>query len=298
MPINELKVELIPRLRKVKLKARIDILNKVLEGNWNTIFKGQGLEFAGYRSYTFGDDASKIDWGASLRAHELLVRELEEYRNFNIFFLVDVSNSMLFSSTGKLKAEYSAELAFSLCNAMMQSGDAIGLGLFTDKLVTKIPPSLGKGVYYNIVKDLTNPKNYGGNFDLTKALQYVSSFLQERSVIIIISDFIGLKEGWHRYLSILSGRYDVIGIMVRDPRDIEMPKSGGQFLVENPFTGEKMYIDSRQFAKLYSAETKREEEFVRNSFEKVKLGFISLRTDEDFQEPVMRYFRKRMSMVR
>jgi uncharacterized protein (DUF58 family) len=298
MPIKELKLELIPHLHKVKLKARLDILNKVLEGNWNTIFKGQGLEFAGYRQYTFGDDASKIDWGASLRAHETLVRELEEYHNFNIFYLIDVSNSMLFSSTGKLKAEYAAELAFSMCYATMQSGDAIGMGLFTDKLVVKIPPNLGKTAYYQIIKELTNPNNYGGNFDLTKALQYLSSFLQERSVIFIISDFIGLREGWHRYLNIMVGRYDIIGVMIRDPRDIEMPKSGGQYLIEDPYSSERLYIDAHQYAKAYAAETKKEEEFIRNSFEKVKLGFISLRTDQDFQEPIIRYLRKRMSLVR
>ena len=242
MPVKELKIDLIPHLRKVKLKARRDVLNRVLEGNWSTIFKGHGLEFAGYRAYNYGDDASKIDWGASLRAHEILVRDLEEYHNFNVFFLVDVSNSMLFSSTGKLKAEYAAEMIFSLCYAIMQTGDAIGLGMFTDHLVAKIPPSLGKGVYYRIIRHLTEPKNYGGDFNLTKALKYVSSFLNERSVIIIISDFIGLKEGWHRYINILAGKYDLIGIMIRDPRDFEMPVSAGQYLVENPFTGEKLIL--------------------------------------------------------
>ncbi|MBU1198599.1 MAG: DUF58 domain-containing protein [Nanoarchaeota archaeon] len=300
MPIKELKIDLTPHIQRVKLKPRRDILNRVLEGNWSTIFKGQGLEFAGFRAYTYGDDASKIDWGASLRAHDILVRELEEYHNFNVFFLVDVSNSMLFSSTdtGKLKAEYAAELAFSLCYAMMQSGDAIGLGMFNDKLVTKIPPNLGKGAYYQILRALSNKNNYGGDFDLTKALLYVRSFLKERSVIILISDFIGLQEGWHSYLNILSGIYDIIGIMVRDPRDSFMPQSSGQYLIEDPFSNEKLYIDSHQYAKVYRKETKKEEEFIRSSFEKAKLGFIQLRTDEDFQEPIMKYFRKRLTLTR
>jgi uncharacterized protein (DUF58 family) len=298
LAVKELKLELNPRIRKVTLRARIDVLNKVLEGNWNTYFKGQGLEFAGFRAYTFSDDASKIDWGASLRAHEILVRDLEEFHNFNVFFLLDVSNSMLFSSTGKLKAEYAAELTFSLCHAVMQAGDAIGLGMFNDKLITRIPPALGKGVYYRISRELMNSKNYGGNFDLTKVLQYVSSFLQDRSVIIIISDFIGMKDNWNRYLQMLAGRYDVIGMMVRDPRDSEMPDTGGQFLVEDPYSNNKMFIDSRQYAKIYSEFTKKDEEFVRHSFEKAKLGFVSLRTDEDFQQPVIDYFRKRMALTR
>ncbi|MFC2161845.1 DUF58 domain-containing protein, partial [Acidobacteriota bacterium] len=214
------------------------------------------------------------------------------------FFLIDVSNSMLFSSTGKLKAEYAAEVVFSLCHAIMQTGDAIGMGMFTDKLVAKIPPSLGKGVYYRIIRNLSDPKNYGGDFNLTKALKYVSSFLNERSVIVIISDFIGLKKGWHRYLNILAGKYDLIGIMVRDPRDFEMPASAGQYLVEDPYSGEKLYIDSHQYAKLYAEDGKKQEEFIRRSFEKSRLGFVSLRTDKEFHEPIMNYFRKRLMLVR
>ena len=298
MPVKELKIDLMPHLKKIQFKARRDVLNRMLEGNWSTIFKGEGLEFAGYRAYTYGDDASKIDWGASLRAHETLVRELEEYHNFNIFFLIDVSNSMLFSSTGKLKAEYAAELTFSLCYAMMQTGDAIGLGLFTDRLIAKVAPSQGKGVYYRIMRELINPKNYGGNFDFTRALQYVRSFLKERSVIVIISDFIGLKEGWHRYINILSRMYDIIAIMVRDPRDSVMPLVSGQYLIEDPYSNERIYIDSHQYMKRYAAETRKEEEFIRSSFEKAKLGFVSLKTDEDFQEPIVKYFRKRLAVVK
>jgi uncharacterized protein (DUF58 family) len=298
LPIKELKLDLTPKFRNAKLKARIHILNKVLEGNWNTVFKGHGLEFAGYRQYTFSDDASKIDWSASLRSHEILVRELEEYHNFNVFFLLDVSNSMLFSSTEKLKAEYGAELTFSLCHSMLNTGDAIGLGMFTDKLVTRVAPSMGKAVYYKIVNELSNAKNYGGEFDLTKVLQYVQTFLQEKSMIIIISDFIGLKEGWQRYLNIMSVNYDLIGVMVRDPRDYEMPKEGGQFLVEDPYSGKRMFIDSHQYAKIYAEDAIRNEEIIRNSFEKAKMGFVSVRTDTDFQETVMNYFRRRMSMVK
>ncbi|MBN1792596.1 DUF58 domain-containing protein [Candidatus Woesearchaeota archaeon] len=298
MPIKELRLDLTPTLKKVKLKARIDVLNKVLEGNWNTLFKGQGMEFAGYRQYTYGDDASKIDWSASLRAHEILVRELEEYHNFNVFFLLDVSNSMLFSSNNKLKAEYAAEMVHSLSYAMLNNGDAIGLGMFNEKLVTQIIPTLGKGVYYKMTRELQDPDNYGGGYNLGKVLQYISTFLQDRSVVIIVSDFIGLKEGWYRYLNILSGKYDVIGIMVRDPRDASVKDAEGQFLIEDPYTNSKIYMDSNEYRKLYESYVKKEEDLIRKTFERSKLGFVSLRTDEEYHEPLMKYFKKRLALVR
>ncbi|MFH1211983.1 MAG: DUF58 domain-containing protein, partial [Candidatus Woesearchaeota archaeon] len=135
MPIKELKIENIPRLKTVHIPAKRRVLSKLFEGRWLTAFKGRGLEFAGFRTYQYGDDASLIDWKASLKAKEILVREFEEYKTVNTFFLFDVSNSMLFSSTGKLKCEYAAELILALTHAMLASGDPVGLGMFTDRLV-------------------------------------------------------------------------------------------------------------------------------------------------------------------
>ena len=86
--------------------------------------------------------------------------------------------------------------------------------------------------------------------------------------------------------------------MVRDPRDFEMPKASTQILVEDPYSNQKLYIDSHQYSKIYAAEGAHQEAFVRNSFEKARLGFISLRTDQDFQEPLLKYFKKRLSLVR
>ena len=119
MPLQELRLELFPQFKKIELKARLDIISKFLEGDWTTMLKGQGTEFAGFRPYSaFVDDATLIDWKATLRSGEILVREFEKTRSFNVFVLMDVSDSMLFSSTDKLKCEYAAELAFSLCFAI------------------------------------------------------------------------------------------------------------------------------------------------------------------------------------
>ena len=102
MPIKELNLELFPRFKNVEVRARLDIINKFLEGDWTTMLKGTGTEFAGFRPYNvFVDDASLIDWKATLRSGEILVREFETTRSFQVFILVDVSDSMLFSSTGK-----------------------------------------------------------------------------------------------------------------------------------------------------------------------------------------------------
>src|SRR6056297_3170557 len=113
---EKLNINIKARLQKVELNARRDILSRTLQGEWSTTFKGHGMEFAGFREYTYGDDASQIDWKASLRSKSTLVREFEDYKNFNVFFLFDVGNSMFFSSHKTLKCEFAAEVIYVLAD--------------------------------------------------------------------------------------------------------------------------------------------------------------------------------------
>ena len=144
MPIKEFNADLIPQLHELDMHAKKKILSQVLSGNLLTQFKEKGFEFENYRVFTPEDDASFIEWKASLRAQKLLIREYNVEKNFNAFFLIDVSDSMLFASTDKLKCEFAAELVSSLSFAILESGAGIGYAMFTDRLVSKLAPRMGK----------------------------------------------------------------------------------------------------------------------------------------------------------
>lgn len=293
MPIKELKIDLNPELRKLDVNARIDVLSKTLEGEWATVFKGRGIEFAGFRKYTYGDDASTIDWKASLRAKETLVREFEDYKNFTILFMLDVSDSMLFTSTDKLKCEFAAELTFVLADAINKAGDAVGLAMFNDNFVNKIYPNIGREVLKNIESNLTDKDNYGGGYDLGRALMLAKGFVDTKAVLIIISDFLGLKKGWEKYVTLMSNNYEIIGIMIKDPRDRELPKSGGQVLIKNPYNNENIYVDVSKYAKKYKEMNLKQEKEVENVFKKNRGDFLMLQTDEEYIQKLMTFFRKR-----
>lgn len=293
MPIKRFDAELLPKIRKLDLYARQNALSEVIEGNWTTTFKGHGMEFSGYRTYQYGDDASLIDWKASLRSKSLLIKEYEQEKSVNVFFMFDVSNSMLFSSTRKLKAEFGAEVISSLAFAILRSGDSVGLSMFTDKLVTRLPLNMGRRMHYMIVKDLSNVNNYGGNFDLGKSMNFLFSFLKNRAVIIIVSDFIGLDEKWYKYLRIASQKYEVIGIMIRDPRDRYLPPELGQYLLEDPYSGEKIYIDTKKYARAYADYVAKEEANIEKHFKATKSDLLKLDTSKDFYKEIMTFFKKR-----
>ncbi len=298
MVVQELRIDLRPRIKKLRIFAREKAFSPLKTGEWVSSTKGQGLEFAGYRAYLFGDDARLIDWKASLRTHELVVREFEEERILNVLIMLDVSESMLFSSKKKLKAEYAAEIANNLANGLINTGDAVGLLVFSDKVKKIVYPDTGGRTYRRITDILTNKELYGGDFSLVNALKFVVNRLKSNAMLIIISDFIGLSPSWKKWLEIASRRFEVIGICVRDPVDRQLPNEAIQLLIEDPVSHEKLLIDAKQYSKRYNSFVKKQEQELRETFSKNRSGFLLLETKKDFVDTLLRFFYARYKVVK
>ena len=148
MPLKEFKAKLVPELKEINVFVNKNLLSTALAGELMSALKGRGIEFEDYRDYTITDDADRIDWRASKRSQRLLVREYKLEVNFNVFFMIDVSESMLYSSTSKLKCEYAAELATSLYYGILQTGNSVGFGFFSSKLFKVFTPLLDKKQFY------------------------------------------------------------------------------------------------------------------------------------------------------
>ncbi|MAF50720.1 MAG: hypothetical protein CMH64_01385 [Nanoarchaeota archaeon] len=291
------------KLKVKNLVTQLDIVTKgfttsKMTGNYKSAFKGSGLEFDGFRKYMPEDDSSLIDWKASVRTNGLLIKEFKEERNLNIYFLFDVSTSMLFGSTERLKNQYGAELIASLSYASMQNDDSIGIGMFNDKIVRGIKPQSGEKQYYFLLGALTNSKLYGGRYDLNKALDFTLQFLEGSSLLFIVSDFIGLQKGWEKYIKKVSAKFDVIALMVRDPRDRELPEDVGDVVVEDPYGSEKLSLHPKSISKKYSKYVKKQEYQLEEVFKKAGSEFLSLSTDKDFVNPLIKMFARREQKFR
>ncbi|MFT4261064.1 MAG: DUF58 domain-containing protein [Candidatus Woesearchaeota archaeon] len=293
MAIKDLRIDIKPELRKLDVYARRSVLSKSLEGEMSTAFKGRGIEFAGFRNYVFGDDAKLIDWRASKRANDVLIREFEEYRNTTIFFLFDVSDSMLFSSTSKLKCEYAAETIYVLADAMLKSGDEVGMSMFNDNIINTVYPGMGQQILNNMQKNILNGKNYGGGFDLKKALLLTKSLLKERAVIMLVSDMFGIQENWETYIKMLGSRFEVINIMILDPVDLELPSLNGRLVLKNPYDKDNLIISTNQLKKRYKEENLKRIKFIEISLRKSKGDCLVLRTDQDPVDEIVKFFNRR-----
>lgn len=289
---GRLKVDLTESIKRLDIATRGAVTTGFL-GNYKSAVKGKGLEFEDYRNYCQDDDASLIDWKASVRANKLLIKEFVEERNLEVFFLVDASSSMITASTPKLKSEYAAEIVSSLAYTMLHAGDSVGMTLFTDRIVKEMPSGIGMEQFYTIVESLVDPNNYGGGFNFTNALKYCLEKLKPMTLLVIISDFITTGEEWGTLLKMASEKFDLVGFMVRDPVDQSLPKVPGQVLIADPDTGERMTIEPRAIAEEYECETRREVKEVRDLFKDNRADFLKLETTEGFVGPIIMMFNER-----
>ena len=297
MPKKFFKVDLVPALRRLEMLSKSLTTSRVV-GAYRSVFKGKGLEFSGYREYTSEDDANLIDWKASARTNEILLKEYSEEREIDVFFLIDSSSNMLFGSTQKLKAEYIIELTASLSHAILEAGDNVGMALYTDKAKSPLIPSRGKTQFYQISKVLLNVENYGGNFDLKDAAKFIFNYLKKNAVIIIISDLLGWKDEWEDVMETLNTRFDVICIMVRDPRDKTLPVDVGEVVIQDPKTGKTLLIEPELIKHSYESIVKEQEEKIKKTLFKANVDFVDITTDESFVKPILNLFLRRVKRWR
>ncbi len=286
------KVDLTPAINRLQIISK-GLVNTKLIGNYLSVFKGRGLEFAEYTPYTPNYDSKLIDWKATARTGDLLMREYTEERDVNVFFLIDASDNMLFGSTEKLKIEYALEVIAGLSHAALESGDRVGFALASDKIVKKLAPNKGKKQFYILSKELLNAEDYGGSLNFKEAVNFVLNFLKESTVLIIVSDFANFKQEYESDLKLIAKRFDTIGIMIKDPRDRTLPEDSGQVTISNIKGTKTMVVESKLVKEAYEYDVKLEEKRIKDLFFRVGADFVDMQTDESYARPLINLFRAR-----
>ena len=261
---------------------------------YRSTFHGKGLEFDSYCVFADGDDADLIDWKASLRANEIMAKKYIEERDLNVYFLVDVSNSMLFGSGDKLKAEYAAEFIISLSHLIVGSGDRIGLVMFSDKVVKVLHPSSGKNQFALFAKFLSDSSLYGGGFDFDKAVEHVTRRVSsDYTVFILVSDFIKTRKSSLKGLRLIGSKFETVAVMIRDKFDENLPETGQQFSIQDPYSGRQMILDPSIAAEVYRKNVVRQKGLIKEMLKRSRVDLLELQTDKGFTMPVSGFLRGR-----
>jgi|TARA_Y100000310_G_scaffold149697_1_gene149040 uncharacterized protein (DUF58 family) len=265
---------------------------------YRTLLKGRGLEFDGYRTYSPEDDASIIDWKATKRTNQVLVKKYIEEKDMKVVFLIDVSENMVSGSTNKLKCEYSAEIIAALTNLIINSGSKVGYLFFNSNIEEFVSPARDKSHFARFMDVLTDASTYGGEPNLGNALDYSMEYI-DKSVLslVIISDFINVNNDLKEKLNMISKRFETIALMIRDPLDKTLPDISGELIIEDASSGERILINPSLVKGSYEKYASEQEDFVKESFKKTGIDFIELVTDKPFISSLVSFIRERVKIT-
>ena len=284
--------EILKKVRRVEIRTR-GLVNEVFSGEYHSVFKGRGMNFAEVREYQYGDDIRTIDWNVTARMQTPYVKEFREERELVVMILVDISRSGDFGTTGRLKNEVAAELAATLAFAATRNNDKVGLLLFTDRIERFIPPKKGRGHVWRVIREILDCERKGQGTDLGGALSFLNRVVRRKAVVFLVSDFL-VEADFETPLRIANRRHDLVVFRISDPREHTLPDVGF-IAVEDAEDGRRAWLDtnSSRVRSSFSEEAALRSQQLKTRLKRLRVDLVELSTGEGVAPPLTRYFRQR-----
>lgn len=219
------------RVRSLELQARL-IVEGYLSGMHKSPYHGFSVEFAQHREYVPGDDLRHIDWKVYSRTGRFYLKQYEEETNLICWMLVDISDSMNYSSgavddNGRplvSKYDYACMSGAAMAYLTLQQQDSVGLVTFDDQVRDFLRPSGQASHMKRLVQVLNTRSESREKTNLAAIFHDLAERINRRSIIMIFSDFFddtepllaGLKHLRHK-------KHEVILFHVLDRAELEFP---------------------------------------------------------------------------
>jgi len=283
--------EIVKKIRIIEITTK-RVVNDILAGEYESVFKGRGMEFDEVREYMPGDDIRTIDWNVTARTGKPYVKRYVEERELTVIFLVDLSASGRFGSVEKLKNELAAEFCALLAFSAVKNNDKVGLILFTDKVEKYIPPKKGTTHVLRVIRELLNFRVTSSDTNIAGALDYLGKVLTKKAVVFLVSDF--EAEDYEKAMKMISKKHDLIAVTTVDPREVELPDVG-LIELEDAETGEVVLIDTSSPAvrARYSQLGQERVNKLKGLFASMGIDQIEIKTGTDYVHSLMQFFRVR-----
>ena len=283
--------ELLKQVKQIEIRTR-GIVNDVFSGEYHSVFKGRGMEFSEVREYNFGDDIRNIDWNVTARFGHPFIKIFEEERELTVMLLVDMSGSLHFGTAEKTKQQVAAELSAILAFSALKNNDKVGLILFTDRIEKFVPPRKGKSHSLRIIREVLSFEPEGKTTNIKQALEYFNHTIKKKAIVFLISDYI--DSGYEKILRIVGRKHDLIGIVLRDPREKSLPDSG-LIKFKDAETGEVRYLDTgdKRVRKAVEEEERYWMEYRKQLFISSRLDSIDIGTSGSYTKPLVDFFKLR-----
>jgi uncharacterized protein (DUF58 family) len=287
--------EIIKKVKQIEIRTN-RIVNEVLSGEYQSAFKGRGMEFSEVREYIPGDEIRTIDWNVTARYGKPFVKIYKEERELTVMLIVDASGSGDFGTRGRMKGEVGVELCAVLAFSAIKNNDKVGLIIYTSRIEKFIPPKKGRNHVLRVIRELLYFKPEEKGTDIGGALSYLSQVIKKKAVVFMVSDFFD-KRDFKQPLKVASKKHDVIALSITDQRESGIPFVGLVEL-EDAETGQEVLVDTsnEHFQNVFMERINKLVKERDTRFRQAGIEHIALSTDADYVEPLVKFFKKREKM--
>ena len=288
-------------------------LDGLLQGDFRTLRRGNGVDLADLREYQMHDDVRHIDWNVTARLDVPHVRQFTEDRDLTAWFLLDLSGSVDFGSGDTTKLAVSAGFVTALARLLTRHGNHVGALLYGSRVDTVLPPGSSRTHVLNLLQRMRMPRprpaptqrsaprrwtwwrrqtpaaSAPTATSLADLLQTAAPMLKRRSLVFVVSDFISTP-GWEQPLARLSQRHEVVAVRLFDPLEGALPEMG-LVTLEDAETGEQLFVDSADpaFRARYERIAQDQEARLREALAQSGADTLELATDDDLLQALLRW---------
>ncbi len=291
--------EVLAKVSALKIQA-MNLVEGLLTGQHRSRHKGSSVEFAEYKDYSPGDEIRHIDWKVVGKTDKYHVKQFEQSTNLKCTILLDASGSMAYESpdsTATSKLEYARTLVASLACLLLKQFDAVGLGLFNDKVFQHIPPRSKASHFKHILHGLVSFEAKGTT-RIDKVADEVIDRLHSRSMLIIVSDLLAKDDDIQKDLRLLvSHGLEVLVFHILHPDEVSLPFEGDtvfESLEDDPTIGLDPYDIREEYQQAIQDQIAEHKKICTS----LGIDYIFLETSQPLDQALSYYLLKRETLIK
>ncbi len=295
-----MKLDHISKIKgNVSLTSNLKSTN-VLDGAYRSIFKGKSLNFEELREYNIGDNVRDIDWRASARSMNILVREHVADKKHNILFILDSKYDMNANSNeNEIKRDLCINIAGTIAYLAYKNGDYTSAIYMQDD----------KPKFFSYNHTLFHIENYLTYYDedlknqninrknkvinsLNDSIDYIVKYSKKKSIVFIITDMAGFDELNEDKLKLLAYGHDIMAIQIND-----IDFTDKVYDIDNRKYFSPMFSHNKKLAKV--SKQIKEEVFLNNASKLKKYGIplVLVNSNEEVITKIVELLKMHSDMI-
>jgi uncharacterized protein (DUF58 family) len=200
-----------------------------LDGRTALRVRGQGTEFDSLRDYVDGDDVRSIDWRASARRQQVVVRTWRPERDRRVLLMLDTSRTSAARVGDEPRLDAAMDAALLLAALASRAGDRVDLLAMDRRVRARVEGASRTDLLPRLVTAMAPLEADLVEADWTAIVSTVLGRLSQRALVVLLTplEAAAVEEGLLPVVQRLAARHRVLVASVADPQVVLMGAGRG-----------------------------------------------------------------------